>query len=244
MCGGGFFRDSIILVSGATGTGKTLMMTEFLAGGAPAGERCLLFAFEESREQLFRNARGWGVDFAEMERDGLCGSSATYPEVAALEDHLIRIKQEIEEFGRTAWRSTACRRSSGSAVAKSFREFVIGLTSFIKHRRSPGCSRRPPRPCWAATSITETHISTITDSIILLRYVEMFGEMKRAVTVLKMRGSEHDKDIREFRIDSAGLHIGKPFRNVAGILSGNVVNLVSLDGSPPASPFSEMITVP
>lgn len=63
MCGGGFFRDSIILVSGATGTGKTLMVTEFMAGGVENNERCLVFAFEESREQLFRNATGWGVDF-------------------------------------------------------------------------------------------------------------------------------------------------------------------------------------
>ncbi|HEY0811418.1 MAG TPA: circadian clock protein KaiC, partial [Longimicrobiales bacterium] len=68
MCGGGFFRDSVILLSGATGTGKTLMVTQFLAGGAAAGERCLLLAFEESREQLFRNAHGWGVDFETMER--------------------------------------------------------------------------------------------------------------------------------------------------------------------------------
>src|SRR4029079_1449641 len=68
MCGGGFFRDSIVLVSGATGTGKTLIVTEFVDGGVAAGERCLLFAFEESREQLVRNATGWGSDFEAMER--------------------------------------------------------------------------------------------------------------------------------------------------------------------------------
>ena len=61
MCGGGIFRDSIILVSGATGTGKTLMVTEFIAGGVSTGERCLLLAFEESREQLYRNAKGGGT---------------------------------------------------------------------------------------------------------------------------------------------------------------------------------------
>ena len=70
MCGGGFFRDSIILVSGPTGTGKTLITTEFLAGGIQQEERCLLFAFEESREQLFRNAQGWGFDFDQMEAAG------------------------------------------------------------------------------------------------------------------------------------------------------------------------------
>ncbi|NTW97640.1 MAG: circadian clock protein KaiC, partial [Oscillochloris sp.] len=70
------------------------------------------------------------------------------------------------------------------------------------------------------TSITEAHISTITDSIILMRYVELFGEMRRGLTVLKMRGSAHDKEIREFTIDGSGLHIGKPFRTISGILSG------------------------
>ncbi|MBV8063869.1 MAG: circadian clock protein KaiC, partial [Nevskia sp.] len=79
MCGGGFFRDSIILVSGATGTGKTLTVTEFLAGGVAAGERCLLFAFEESRDQLFRNAIGWGVNFEKMESEGKLKVVCEYP---------------------------------------------------------------------------------------------------------------------------------------------------------------------
>ncbi|HSE97873.1 MAG TPA: ATPase domain-containing protein, partial [Blastocatellia bacterium] len=70
-----------------------------------------------------------------------------------------------------------------------------------------------------------THISTITDSIILLRYVEIFGEMKRGLTVLKMRGSMHNKEIREFTIDSRGMHIGDAFRNVVGILAGNPQHL-------------------
>ena len=64
------FRDSVILVSGPTGTGKTLLTTEFLTAGAREGQRCLLLAYEESREQLFRNARGWGLDFSEMEARG------------------------------------------------------------------------------------------------------------------------------------------------------------------------------
>ena len=78
-------------------------------------------------------------------------------------------------------------------------------------------------------SITETHISTLTDSIILLRYVEMFGQMKRGLTVLKMRGSAHDKAIREFTIDKGGMRMGRPFRNVTGILAGAPVHLSPSD---------------
>ena len=106
------------------------------------------------------------------------------------------------------------------STVKGFREFVIGLTSFIKHQEIAGLFTSTTPTLMGGTSVTETHISTITDSIILLRYVELYGEMRRGVTVLKMRGSMHDKDIREFTIDDKGMHIGKPFRNVAGILAG------------------------
>ncbi len=220
MCGGGFFRDSIILVSGATGTGKTLMVTQFMEGGFAAEERCLLFAFEESREQLFRNAQGWGIDFQEMERDEKLRVVCEYPEIAGLEDHLVRMKALIQEFQPQRVAVDSLSALERVSTVKGFREFVIGLTSFMKEQEMAGLFTSTTPTLMGGESVTEAHISSITDSIILLRYVEMFGEMRRGVTVLKMRGSKHDKDIREFAIDGSGMHIGKPFRNVVGILSG------------------------
>ncbi len=225
MCGGGFFRDSIILASGATGTGKTLLMTEFIAGGVKNGERCLLFAFEESREQLFRNASGWGMDFRKMEDDQMLRVVCEYPETAGLEDHLIRMKAVLEEFKPNRVAVDSLSALERVSTLKGFREFVISLTSHIKHQEIAGLFTATTTSLMGGSSITETHISTITDSIILLRYVEMFGEMKRGLTVLKMRGSMHNKDIREFTIDSNGMHIGAPFRNVIGILAGNPQHL-------------------
>jgi circadian clock protein KaiC len=229
MCGGGFFRDSIILVSGATGTGKTLTVTQFLQGGAANGERCLLLAFEESREQLFRNAIGWGVDFDRLERDGKLRVICDYPEVAGLEDWLINIQSQIEEFkpNRVALDSLSALERVGTI--KAFREFVIGITSFIKHQEITGLFTSTTASLMGGSSITETHISTLTDSIILLRYVEMFGEMKRGMTVLKMRGSMHDKRIREFSINRDGMHVGRPFRNITGILAGKPVRVSPAD---------------
>ncbi|MGH7638013.1 MAG: circadian clock protein KaiC [Gemmatimonadaceae bacterium] len=220
MCGGGFYRDSVILVSGATGTGKTLTVTQFLEGGASKGERVLLLAFEESREQLFRNASGWGIDFEGMERDGLLKVVCDYPEVIGLEEWLITIQRVVEEFKpkRVALDSLSALERVGSI--KAFREFVIGVTSFIKQQEITGLFTATTATLMGGTSITETHISTLTDSIILLRYVEMFGEMKRGITVLKMRGSVHDKGIREFTIDERGMHLGRRFRNVTGVLAG------------------------
>lgn len=225
MCGGGFFRDSIVMISGATGTGKTLITTEFIAGGVATGERCLLFAYEESREQLFRNANGWGRDFERMEADGRLKVVCKYPEVAGLEDHLVRMKRAIEQFRPNRVAVDSLSALERISTLKGFREFVIALTSFIKHQEIAGLFTATTPTLNGGSSITQTHISTITDTIILLRYVETFGEMRRGITVLKMRGTAHDKQIREFLIDGTGMHIDQPFKTMTGILAGNLTHV-------------------
>lgn len=223
MCGGGFFRDSVILVSGATGCGKTMLSAEFASDATRNGERALILAFEESREQLFRNASGWGIDFEKMEEEGNLKVICRYPEAEGLEDHLIIIKSAIREFKPHRVVVDSLSALERVSTVKGFREFVIALTSFIKHQEVAGLFTSTTGELMGGTSVTEAHISTITDTIILLRYVEMYGEMRRGITALKMRGSMHDKDIREFNIDGTGMHIGKAFSNVTGILSGHPV---------------------
>lgn len=223
MCDSGFFRDSIILLSGATGTGKTLMATEFLAGGVQAGEKALFFAFEESREQIFRNAKGWGYDFEQMEKDGKLEVAGIYPESEGLEDHLLKIKNEIKRFKPNRIAIDSLSALERISTDKGFREFIIALTSFVKQEEITGLFTSTASSLMGGTTITETHISTITDSIILLRYVETHGEIRRGLTVLKMRGSKHEKNIREFMIDNDGMHIGQSLRDVAGVISGNTM---------------------
>ncbi len=223
MCNGGFLSGSIVLISGATGTGKTLLVTEFLKGGVESDEKSLLFAFEESKEQIVRNASGWNVDFNEMEKGNKLKIIALYPEVLNLEEHLIEIKTHIENFNpqRIAIDSlSALERMSSST---SITEFVIGLTSFIKEKQISAMITISAPTIMGAGTITSAHISTITDSIILLRYLEHRGCVKRGITILKMRGSFHDREIREFSIDNKGIHIKKPFKNIQGILSGHPV---------------------
>ncbi len=221
MCGGGWFEGSIILLSGATGTGKTLMATEFIAGGVKNDEKCLLFAFEESREQILRNALGWGIDFEQMEQAGKLKIICRYPELVGLESHFINIKAEIEQFQpqRVAIDSISALERVSSL--KSFREFLLTLNTLFKEQGITALGTANTANLIGSESITESNISTNTDLIILLRYVEVYGEIKRGLAVLKMRGSKHDKDIREFFIDEDGMHLGQAFRNVTGILAGN-----------------------
>lgn len=224
MTSGGFFRDSVTLVSGATGTGKTLLVTNFLAGGVAAGERALLVGYEESRGQLFRNARGWGVDFEAMEEDGKLKVVCLYPEAQSLPDHLLMIRELVEEFKPDRFAVDSLSALERIAPDTGFREFLISLTSFIKKREIAGLCTATNKSLVGGQSASEQHISTLTDSIILLRYIQEVDMMHRGLMVLKMRGSEHDKQIRRFTIDSSGMHLGEAFGGAPDVFGDAVVS--------------------
>ena len=102
-----------------------------------------------------------------------------------------------------------------------FRTFLLTINTLFKEKGITVLNTANTTNLIGSQTITELNISTNTDLIILLRYVEVYGEIKRGLAVLKMRGSEHGKDIREFTIDDEGMHLGKSFRNITGILAGN-----------------------
>lgn len=220
MAGGGLFHDSVVLVSGPTGSGKTLMGTTFAAEACRRGERALLLGYEESRPQLIRNAMSWGIDFPGWEKKGLLRMVCQYPEVQGLEGHLYTIQKEIDQFkpGRLILDSISALERV--ANVRHFREFVIGLTGFVKQKKMCSLFTSSSPRLSGGDSITDTHISTITDAIVLLRYVEKGGALSRGAMIIKMRGSQHTKRFFEFSIDDKGLHLGEPFDHIPSILLG------------------------
>jgi circadian clock protein KaiC len=196
------------------------MVTNFLAGGVAAGEKALLVGYEESRGQLFRNARGWGVDFEQMEADGLLKIVCLYPEAQSLPDHLLTIQSLVDEFKPNRIAIDSVSALERIAPETGFREFLISLTSFIKKREIAGLCTATSKSLVGGESASEQHISTLTDSIILLRYIQERQLMHRGLMVLKMRGSEHSKEIRQFAIDGSGMHLGPAFESAPNVFSG------------------------
>jgi circadian clock protein KaiC len=221
MCGGGFFKDSIILATGATGTGKTLLVSKFIQNACLQGDRAILFAYEESRAQLSRNAYSWGIDFEEMEDKGLLKILCSYPESAGLEDHLQIIKSEIADFKPTRIAIDSLSALARGVSNNAFRQFVIGVTGYAKQEEITGFFTNTTDQFMGSHSITDSHISTITDTILMLQYVEIRGQMSRALNVFKMRGSWHDTSIREYTISEEGPEIKDSFRNYERIISGS-----------------------
>lgn len=210
MLGGGLFRDSVTLMPGATGIGKTTLALQFALAGVARGEPAVFVGFEESTSQLERSIRDWGYDLGSLQEQGLLVVLNDYPEVSSLEEHVVRIKGAIDRVGARRFALDSLTTVSRVGSYRGYREFSIGLTAYLKERRVTGLLTTVQSALWGAPSATDEHISVLSDSILLLRYVEVAGEVRRGLVVLKHRGSQHDKRVREFAIDARGVHVLGP----------------------------------
>lgn len=236
MLGGGIYRDAVTFVSGPSGTGKSLMAAVFVRAGVSIGGRSLLISFEEKREHLLRNAASCGVDLRALEKAGRLRIVTRYPEVASLEDHFVYLLTLIEEFRPERIALDNLSALERVSTSRGLRDFVVGLTAYLRANAIPSLFTATTATLLGTESITASHVSTLTDTIILLRYVEIGGAVHRAICVLKVRGSSHDSRIHEFTIDDRGMHVGEPFAGLTGVLAGVVTpwSEVSSTVDPPA----------
>jgi circadian clock protein KaiC len=220
MMGGGLYRDAMLLVSGGTGTGKTLLATHFAHAAIERGESAMYLSFEESAGQLVRTARSWGLDLAAHRDDGRLAIVARYPERMGLEDLLVELRVEIDRLKPTRLVVDSLTAIEDTSSASAFREFIVGVVNLLKQREVAALFTHTSPIVVPLQSVTETHLSTIADAVVLLRYIEIEGNVRRAALVLKMRGSWHDTQIREYHIDDSGMRVGEPVRGLSGILGG------------------------
>jgi len=222
MCQGGLFEGSLAVVSGPTGTGKTLLTTHFVAAGIERHDRCLLLSFSESRDQIVRNANGCGFDLLEMEASGRLLLICQYPEDESIEDHFLAITEGIENFrpDRVALDNFfALERVTTEA---GIRDILHELASFTRRRGITSLFTATSSGLLGDTPVSGVDLAPVADAIFLLRNVELAAELHRSIAVLKLRGSAHDRSIREFTIDGKGMHIGSKMMGLSGILTGDL----------------------
>lgn len=225
MLWGGFLPQTANLVEGAPGTGKTTLGMQFIYHGIVAcGEPGLVLTFEEFPQQYYSDAAGFGWDFRQMEREGKLRVIMTSPEVslADLEQVGGRIEKLVQEIGvKRVLVDSLSHFERLSEDPVHLRSIVYGFINALKREGLTAVLTRESTTLLGEAGGADDALAFLADSYTLLRYVEIESAIHKALLVLKMRGSNHDKGIRQFEITSRGIEVRTPFEGREGIMSGS-----------------------
>ena len=221
MLQGGFPQSSITLIAGGAGVGKTLLALQFAINGTERREPCVFVSFQETPSHLAALARGFGWDLAGLEAQGLLKMLYTSPVELIVDRHTAYIKEAILELGARRVVVDGLKDIEIATPDKvRFKDYVYSLANFFRAQGITALLTNEIPQLFGTMTLSEHGVSFISDNVILLRYVELASKITRAISVLKMRGSDHDKSLREYRITSAGLEVLEPFSGLQGLISG------------------------
>ena len=213
----GYFRGSSILISGLAGTGKSTFASAFVNAACERGERCLFFAFEESPDQIVRNMASVGLKLDAHVASGLLAFQAARPSLYGFEMHLARMNRDIEEFAPQVIvvdPISAFRGPSFEIHATLVRLADIckskGITALFTSLSSSG----------EQMTESERSVSSLMDTWISLKDVEANGERNRVLYLLKSRGMNHSKQLREYQLTDQGIHMIDAYLGPDGVLTG------------------------
>ncbi len=220
LSGKGYFRGSTILVSGTAGTGKTSIAAQFVESACVRGERVLYFAFEESPSQFMRNMASIGIHLEPWVKKGLLQFHATRPTLHGLEHHLtttiklinkvdpqIVILDPIDAFvigGNQTEVKTMLLRLVDFLKMKNITAFFASLSDAGDNQE-----------------LTDMSLSSLIDTWLLLRDIEIGGERNRGMYILKSRGMSHSNQIREFKLTDHGIELLNVYVGPEGVLTGS-----------------------
>ena len=219
LSGKGFYRGSTILVSGTAGSGKTSLAGYFVNAACARGERCLYLSFEESPAQLLRNFLSIGLDLKPWVAKKLLAFHSSRATLYGLEMHLVITHKLVQEFGPKIVVIDPIDSLLQAGTGMDTHSMLVRLMDFLKLQgitaMLTNLSSRP------ALEATDTNISSLVDSWLFLRDIELAGERNRAMYVLKSRGMAHSNQLREFRLTNHGFELLDVYVGPEGVLTGS-----------------------
>lgn len=218
--GQGYFRGSSVLVSGTAGSGKTTIASAFAQASCRRGEKCLYVGFEESADQVARNVRSVGVDLKTWTAKGLLLHEAWRPTQYGVEMHLLRIHQLVEKLQPASVVIDPITSLVSGGSHQQAQSMLVRLIDFLKMRGITALFTSLTRG-GAALEFTELGVSSLIDTWILLRDIELNGERNRGVYVLKSRGMAHSNQLREFVLSAEGVRLLPTYVGAGGVLTGS-----------------------
>jgi circadian clock protein KaiC len=218
--GKGYYRGSTVLVSGTAGIGKTSTAAHFAEAACKRGERVLYFCFEESPSQLMRNMLSIGIKLEPWVRKGLLKFQATRPTLYGLEMHLAVTHKFVNEFKPDIVILDPINTFAIGDKEFEVKTLLMRIVDFLKVNQITALfTSLTSAECNIESS--DVGISSLIDTWLLLRDIELNGERNRGMYVLKSRGIANSNQIREFVLTNHGVELRNVYVGLNGVLTGS-----------------------
>lgn len=220
LLGGGLRRGTSTLIIGPSGTGKTALASQYVLAAARRGEKAALFLFDENRELYLHKARSLGLDLEPYVKSGLVRIEQPDPTDTTPGGMAHGIREAVEKDGV---RVVSLDSLNGYLNVMPQEKFLtIHLHELLAYLNRHGVLSLL---CMAQHGLLEdmrvpAEVTYLADTVIIMRYFEAAGEVKKAVSVIKKRYGFHEKSIREVRMGEDGIRVGPPLKEFQGVLKG------------------------
>lgn len=221
MLEGGLPRGSATMVAGGAGTGKTLLGLHLITAGVAQGEPGVIVTFQENPQQLREIASSFGWDLAAMEDEGLLVHLYSSPVEIQPDIHAAKVQEIVQRIGAKRVMLDSLKDIEIATPDKvRFKDYIYALVNQFKLQGVTTLLTNEIPEMFGPFQLSEYGVSFVVDNVILLRYVELSGKMGRAISIMKVRGSQHSKEIRYFEISVDGIQIATVVDAQTGVLTG------------------------
>jgi circadian clock protein KaiC len=220
LLGGGIERGSSTLVLGPAGTGKSLLSLSFAIQAIERGEQAAMFVFDEELGLLFERAKGLGFDLAALQDGGKFIIEQIDAAELAPGEFAQRVRECVEEHHA---RTVIIDSLNGyQAAMPEEKQLVLHMHELLQFLNRQGATTflTVAQHGLVGDMKAPVDVTYLADTVILLRYFEATGRVRRAISVIKKRTSAHEDTIREYRIGVGGVSLGPPLTNFQGVLRG------------------------
>jgi circadian clock protein KaiC len=220
LLGGGIERGASMLILGPAGTGKSLLALTFVAGAIKRGEKAAMFVFDEELGLLFERAKGLGIDIQAM----VDSDKLTIKQIDAVEltpgELSARVRRCVEELD--AQTVVIDSLNGYQASMPEEQALILHMHELLQYLNRQGASTylTVAQHGLVGDMKAPVDVTYLADTVILLRYFEALGRVRRAMSVIKKRTGAHEDTIREYRIDGRGITLGEPLMGFQGVLRG------------------------
>ncbi|HEX3870502.1 MAG TPA: ATPase domain-containing protein, partial [Pirellulales bacterium] len=221
LLGGGIERGTSTLIVGAAGTGKSSLSAQFVAAAAARGQHAALFIFDESTKTLLTRTAGLGIDLRKHVDEGRVTIKQVDPAELSPGEFAHAICKAVEQQHATVVVIDSLNGYLNAMPGEQF--LIIQLHELLTYLGQAGVATiliGAHQGLIGSQMITPIDASYLADAVILMRYFETQGEVRLAISVVKKRGSAHERSIREFRLAEGRISVGPPLREFRGILTG------------------------